>query len=146
MRYELITAPAGAFGLVHRASQLAKAEGGPMRAPHHTVGGHGAMIELALAAGGVLFLEDPAEFSGPVLRALLTTAGHMHCPPRILLGVRGRNATSASGARLADVQDEGTTGAMLERLASLLEGHTCVAHHTATGLGAEGEVGLKRLG
>jgi len=65
-----ITGPQG-HGHTVVARQIAKIVGGPFRAPHHTVSRAGITSELALAAGGVLYLDEVHEFS---LSALGTVA------------------------------------------------------------------------
>jgi hypothetical protein len=42
----------------------------PFRAPHHTISELGALSELALAAGGILYLNEAIEFRKPVLSAI----------------------------------------------------------------------------
>ena len=61
--YELFAPPGG----IAYARDLAQSIGGNLRAPHHTAS-HAAMgDEMALAAGGVLLLDDAGEFSPAVL-------------------------------------------------------------------------------
>jgi len=55
------------------ARRLARHVGGNLRAPHHTVSGSGLVGELAIAAGGVLMLDEIDEFLG---RALLILKNH----------------------------------------------------------------------
>jgi hypothetical protein len=59
----LITAGPRAKGAFYEACNVGRKHGGNFRAPHHTVSQTGMAGELALAAGGVLVLDDANEFS-----------------------------------------------------------------------------------
>lgn len=52
------------------ARRLARHVGGNLRAPHHSVSEAGLIGELAIAAGGVLMLDEIDEFRGNALRVL----------------------------------------------------------------------------
>lgn len=56
------------------ARRLAELSRCPFRAPHHSVSQAGLVGELALAAGGILFLDSVEEFRGS---ALLVLKNHM---------------------------------------------------------------------
>jgi len=55
---------------VMEARQMAEDAGRPFRAPHHSVSHAGLIGELALAAGGILFLDCVEEFRGSALTSL----------------------------------------------------------------------------
>lgn len=72
------------------ARELAANIGGPLRAPHHTCSAIALLGELALAAGGVLYLDEVPEFRAEALSAMAhtwakMTDGHR---PTLVLGVR----------------------------------------------------------
>ena len=60
-------------GATRIAREIATAKGGPFRAPHYSSGPEALTQELALATGGVLYLDDVQEYPCSRLRALLAT-------------------------------------------------------------------------
>lgn len=62
------------------AREAARSEGrnGQLRAPHHSVSLPGLLGELAIAAGGVLYLDLVKAFRTSDLRTMLSTLSHMH--------------------------------------------------------------------
>ncbi len=53
----------------------------PFRAPHHTVSERGFAGELALAAGGTLYLDEAHELKTSVLSSVMATWGMMGANP-----------------------------------------------------------------
>ena len=87
-------------GIVSTVRALHVGLGGkiPFRAPHYTIGHQGMLGELALAAGGILFLDDILEFVPSVLRRLLWHWDHMDAKvqPILVVGLRLSTAKQAT--------------------------------------------------
>ncbi len=85
----LITSTSGT-GITMRTRQIHESVGGPLRCPHHTVSRLGALSELALAAGGVLYLDETLEFNRQVIRDIVGTWKRMdpRVRPVLVLGMR----------------------------------------------------------
>lgn len=109
--FDLITAPA-ASGIL-KARELAHEHGDHIRAPHYTASRAAIGAEMALAAGGVLLLDEPAEFTRSVVDLIADIWVHMipKCRPRIIMVIR-------------DSRD-------LTRVAYFFAGWTVAEHHTA---------------
>jgi hypothetical protein len=61
--------------------------GRPIRAPHHTVSERGALLELAVSAGGVLVISEAREFHAATLAMILRVWADMHPSARPVLVV-----------------------------------------------------------
>lgn len=74
---------------LEEARKLAEEKGGPFRAPHHTVGTEALLSEVALAACGVLYLDQAEDVRATVLMRALSTVAHMHprARPTVFLAV-----------------------------------------------------------
>lgn len=109
----LITTPAP----IATARKLAAELGGNFRAPHHTVSRAGLSGEMALAAGGVLLLDEPAEFTRGALSMLESLWAGMDpaCRPEILLTVRATD-------------DPKLAASTCKRLGELFEGWIVTEH------------------
>jgi hypothetical protein len=68
-------------------------EGKPIRAPHHTCSTLGALGELALASGGVLFLGEIIEWRKSTLLSLIACWRAMHEMTRPDLVIHVSNVT-----------------------------------------------------
>jgi len=66
-------------GSLYEAKTLADEQGRPFRAPHHTVGACALVGEVALAAGGILYLEEVERFDAQALRVALGVVRSMEC-------------------------------------------------------------------
>lgn len=77
---EIVTTPGG----ILRCREICP-DGMPLRAPHHTVSLAGALQELVLAAGGLLYLDETPEFKLDTLRAIFRAWGLMHPKVRPVL-------------------------------------------------------------
>lgn len=117
---EIITSPVAAAGLIRKAQALAAQHGGNLRAPHHTASRAAIGAEVAIAAGGVLLLDEPAEFSRAVVSMIGDTWIRMvpTCRPRVILTIRGD-------------KDPRATASTLARCAELFDGWQVARHHTA---------------
>jgi hypothetical protein len=78
------------IGITARARQLA--DGKRLRAPHHSCSDKALLSELALAAGGVLYLDEVLEFPARNLRVLFQTWCRMDAEvqPLLVLGIQFR--------------------------------------------------------
>ena len=108
--FTVITTPIAASGLILKARELSAEHGGNFRAPHHTVGRAAIAGEVALAAGGVLLIDEPAEFSRSVIGMIehLWIGMVPACRPKIVLTLRASTddkQTAAALRRVADVFD-----------------------------------------
>ncbi len=63
---------------IEKAREAAKERNGVFRAPHHTVSQGGLVGELAISAGGVLYLDEADQFRSAALSILFSTMGFMH--------------------------------------------------------------------
>ena len=117
---EIITTPVPAAGLIYKARALAAECGDSFRAPHHTASRAAIGAEMALAAGGTLLLDEPAEFSRSVVNMIAHTWIRMvpACRPKIILVIRGS-------------EDPCDTASTLARCAELFAGWEISDHHTA---------------
>lgn len=73
------------------AREAAKGRNGVFRAPHYTVS-HAALVgELAISAGGVLYLDEVDQFRSVALSNLFSTMGFMHpdARPHVILACGG---------------------------------------------------------
>lgn len=116
--FTLITSPGAPWhGLILKARELATEHGGNFRAPHHTASRPAIFAEMAIAAGGTLLLDEPAEFSRAAINAVAHTWAAMDpaCRPRLVLILRG----------------PGVGASTLARCAELFEGWTIAEHYTA---------------
>lgn len=86
----ILVAGPRASGLVVFARELSRRKEGPFRAPHHTCSTVGLLGELALAAGGLLYLDDFQEFRASAVGQLLQTWGKMWptARPVLVFGMR----------------------------------------------------------
>lgn len=118
--FDLITAPTTISGIIRKAREIATEQGGNFRAPHFTVSRAGMVGEMALAAGGVLLLDEPAEFSRTAINAVahIWAAMDPACRPRLILTIRGNG-------------DDATTASKLARIVDLFDGWTIAEHHVA---------------
>lgn len=122
---ELITVPLGHGGAVAMARDRAAEVGGNFRAPHFTVGSVGMASEIAIAAGGVLFIDGPDELRKQTAFVLRSTVEMMHpdVRPEVILVIR-------------EPQPEVFTlinclGKRLERIGELFAGWEIVSHRVA---------------
>ncbi len=117
---EIITSPVPAAGLIYKARALAARHSGNLRAPHHTASRAAIGAEMAMAAGGVLLLDEPAEFSRAVVRMIADILVRMDpaCQPRVILIIRGD-------------EDPRATASTLARCAELFADWRVTQHHTA---------------
>ncbi len=108
--FDLITSPtAAASGAIEQVRKIASELGGNLRAPHHTAGASAVAGEMALAAGGVLLLDDPADFPRVIVR-LIGRLWQQMAPtarPHIVVILRGdrdleRFATLFDGWNIAE--------------------------------------------
>ncbi|OGR13008.1 MAG: hypothetical protein A2341_28115 [Deltaproteobacteria bacterium RIFOXYB12_FULL_58_9] len=62
----------------------------PLRIPHHTAGPEAMVGEVALAASGILFLDDILEFRTSTLRRTFAVWRQMHpkAQPILVIGLR----------------------------------------------------------
>lgn len=74
-------------GALIEAREMAAEAGCNLRAPHHSVSQAGLIGELAIAAGGVLFLDEVEEFRGSALRTMVNHLGMMQEKVRPVLFV-----------------------------------------------------------
>lgn len=83
---EIITATT-CRGAVTKARKISAEHGGNFCAPHYTASAAGVVGELAIAAGGVLLLDEPAMFSRATLSILTSTLGMMDLAhrPRVIV-------------------------------------------------------------
>lgn len=79
--------PTKGIHLLRYARRCADQLGGHFRAPHHTINATGALSELAISAGGVLWLDDPQEFRPEILTSLRRTLAAMSHPPIVFLRI-----------------------------------------------------------
>ncbi len=108
---ELITLPPGTRGATLIARDRAAEVGRNFRAPHHTVSVAGMMGEIAIAAGGVLYFDEPAELGRSVARRLQGCVAEMHpdVRPEVILAIRApdpkdpRSDLSRDLARIGDL-------------------------------------------
>jgi hypothetical protein len=77
----------GHTGKTIRARELAGDR--PFRAPHYTISERSIVAELALAAGGVLYLDDVLEMSVRTVKELVRVWERMHSEhrPDLVLGI-----------------------------------------------------------
>ena len=82
-----------------------------LRAPHHTVTMAGISGEVAIAAGGVLLLDDVESFPSSSLRAVRNLVNHMHedVRPVLFLTYFGPEM-SARVANVLGLEDEDAEG------------------------------------
>lgn len=76
---------------IKKAREAAKERNGVFRAPHHTVSQGGLVAELAISAGGVLYLDEADQFRSSALSILFSTMGFMHpdVRPVVVLACEG---------------------------------------------------------
>ncbi len=117
--YELFTVAGG----IDYARELAHQMGGNLRAPHHTVSRAAIGAEIALAAGGVLLLDEAAYFSPDIVHQISRTWLGMvpACRPRIVVILRtqevaGTEAARVIAERFAKLYDEWKIGTSSEAL------------------------------
>lgn len=87
---ELITCPLNTRGALTTAQNRATQIGRNFRAPHHTVSVPGILGELAISAGGVLYLDEPEGLSHTVANHLKDCVKRMHPDfrPVVILAIR----------------------------------------------------------
>ena len=119
---ELITLQAGARGATTAARDRALTIGRNFRAPHHTASSAAMGSEVAIAAGGVLYLDEPEEISLSAARMLYSTVRAMHpdARPVVILTIR----EDCSGIP----HSYNTPEKRVARLARLFEGWRVGAH------------------
>lgn len=127
---ELITLPAGTRGATTLARERAHQIGRNFRAPHHTASVAAIGSEVAIAAGGVLYLDEPEEISRPAAHMIYSTVKAMHpdARPVVILAIR----EAGDGIPL-DARDQERR---VERLAQLYGGWR-VSVHTVIGARVE---------
>jgi len=97
MRIEVRKAEREAYA---EARQIAKDMGDRnLRAPHHTVSQAGLIGELAIAAGGVLLLDEVEEFSRLALHVMRNHLDAMHEDVRPVLFLTTRDGTLPARVR-----------------------------------------------
>lgn len=124
-RYMLITAGPGTDGMVARAREIAKDHGGNFRAPHHTVSGAGMAGELALAAGGVLYLDEANEFSRSSISTIKNLVPMMDSKvrPLLIVGIRWQHDPFSKEKAPEDVVERA-----LDRTADMFQGWDVAEH------------------
>lgn len=117
--FTLITSPAAHRGSISKAREIAAEYGGNFRAPHFTVSRNAISGEMALAAGGVLLLDQAADFSRSVVSMITNLWTNMDpaCRPELIVTLSG------------DGTDDGTA-AMLAHFVKTFEGWTVTEHYT----------------
>lgn len=120
---EIITCPPGHAGAVQIARERGLFLGRNFRAPHHTASAAGMMGEIAIAAGGVLYLDEPEGLSRSVAGQLRYCVAAMHpdVRPAVMLAIR------APGPE----DPRGDLGKDLARIGELFAGWEIAAHHAA---------------
>jgi hypothetical protein len=73
------------IGTAQEVRELAKERNGIYRAPHHTVSAAGLVGELAISAGGILYLEEADQLLRSALHGMLNTMAFMHPDARPLV-------------------------------------------------------------
>ena len=75
---------------IERARKAAKERNGVFRAPHHTVSQAALTGELAISAGGVLYLDEAEQFRSVALNTMFGTIGFMHpdARPHVVLACK----------------------------------------------------------
>lgn len=121
----IITNPDGWRGITAMARDIGREVGGPFRAPHHTVSQIVAVQEVAIAAGGVLYIDDPAEFAPGVCRAIVDTVRAMDPAhrPLVVLGYGGPYSLPGDPSVAAHIADD------LDRIANLWT--PAIIHHVS---------------
>lgn len=100
MKTVLLQRAPGSVKPLHWHAKLhLRAEGQPFRAPHHTVSEIGAIAELAIAAGGVLYIEDVDQWRVSTLQSIRRTWAMMNPVIRPVLIFTFR----PSGTTISDV-------------------------------------------
>lgn len=81
----------GDSGTILEARELSKARNRVFRAPHHTVSQAALTGELAISAGGVLYLDEAEQFRSVALNAMLGTMAFMHpdARPYVVMALAG---------------------------------------------------------
>lgn len=76
---------------IEEAREAAKGRNGVFRAPHHTVSQAALMGELAISAGGVLYLDEADQFRSSALSIMFNTMGFMHpdVRPHVVMACEG---------------------------------------------------------
>lgn len=93
---------------VGQARQQAVFRGdGPFRAPHHSVSQLGLLSEIALAAGGVLYLDEADEFNRSALRSGLRTIMQMDARfrPLVCISIRNETEVQKMKAWLSEIEE-----------------------------------------
>ena len=91
-----------------QARQLAVFRGdGPFRVPHHSVSQLGLLSEIALAAGGVLYLDEADEFNRSALRSGLRTIMQMDARfrPLVCISIRNETEVQKMKAWLSEIEE-----------------------------------------
>lgn len=109
--------------LAETARRLASIHGGAFRAPHHTVSVAALAEEIALSAGGVLYLDSAWEWGRQQLRCIEVVCGGMdhRVRPLILVGFRSVDIGSGCDLKLLDC--------CLHRVADMFWGWRIMQHH-----------------
>lgn len=98
----------------------------PLRCPHHTVSREALIGELALAAGGVLYLTDAQLYTPGTLVRLVNVMVGMHAKARPLLVL---DFSAHLGTRVAELYLEAFKGSFLDP-AAVQEITRAVVPHT----------------
>ena len=128
----LMQSPQGA-GKTIIARRLAVTVNGPFRAPHHTCSRAAVGAELALAAGGVLYLDDWQEWDYGTLQYLWDVWGRMRpgCQPMVALGWHPHSADYHR--RYGKELPPKLVNLVWDRLRKLVDGMPKVDHHLVWG-------------
>jgi len=115
--FTLITTPRGVTGSVSLARKIAAERN--FRAPHHTASREGMAGEMAIAAGGVLYLDEPAQFSRSAVHMIANLWRMMDpaCRPQIVVAI-------------VDQKEDDHTAMDIARVVDLFDGWTVAEHHT----------------
>lgn len=89
IRIELVSEVTAFRGPLKVAREIHEELGGSFRAPHHTVSQLGLAGELAIAAGGVMLLDEASEFRAGALAWLLATWTLMPARPVLVVDLSG---------------------------------------------------------
>jgi hypothetical protein len=106
--YTLITSEHQATGLISKARELANEIGGNFRAPHYTASAGALGGEMALAAGGTLLIDQPADFSHSAINTIASIWCQMDpaCRPEVivtLLAEKTEQATQNTARRFQEL-------------------------------------------